>query len=207
MGCGICVYKHVAFSGAFLRIISQFHARDFSGFARALVSSYWAESWFLSKEFDRNMVLRKIIRLLPTWVITEDRMKLWQRALNNANNAYLLWIISIALLYVAYLNGRAEFAVPAGLCAIVGYVSYRKSRRQFRKLKDKIWREIYLFVYIYERGLQLSTSWTADISMSRRGSRSVNRAAPWPESNPPHEECEYDNFVITIDDLLEGCLT
>jgi hypothetical protein len=78
------------------------------------------------------------VTLLSSWTITEDCMKLWQKVLNNAHNAYLLWIISIAVLYLAFSHGRAGFFALAGLCALAGYLSYRKSRRQFRKLENKI---------------------------------------------------------------------
>lgn len=65
-------------------------------------------------------------------------MKLRQKTGNNANNAYLFWILSVVCVYLTFVSERIGFLAVAMACLVVGILFFRKSRRQFVKLKKKL---------------------------------------------------------------------
>lgn len=65
-------------------------------------------------------------------------MKLWQKALNSANNAYIFGIMAFVALYLGYTNQRLGFVLIAFLFFAAFVLSVRASRRRIRKLREKL---------------------------------------------------------------------
>ena len=65
-------------------------------------------------------------------------MKLWQKTANNANIAFMSLILTVVCLYLGATTGRLSLIAIGAICFAIGVRYFRRSRRQFGKLKNKL---------------------------------------------------------------------